>query len=122
MSSNSLPEFSQSSDTNVKKFFNQYFTKQLEFPSNQIDAVVGFFENRNFDKTAAVSTATVLLEQSKLDNIDVFQLLDTLKGLSEVELSRIVAEVLNYKRPRSSSLGFKTRNQVDAFEKRNIVP
>lgn len=110
------------SDREVKKFFDRYFTKQLEFPSNQTDAVVGFFVNRGFDKTSAVSTAIVLLEQAKLDDINIFQLLDTLKGLSEVELSAVVTEILNYKRPRSSSLGYKTSDQIDRFEKRNIAP
>jgi len=108
------------SDNQVRQFFDRYFSKTLEFPSNQIDAVVSFFENRGFDKTAAVSTATVLLEQSKLDNINVFQLLDTLKGLSEVELSAVVTEILNYNRPRSSSLGFKQAAGNTTLESRNI--
>jgi len=110
------------SDRDVREFFNRYFTKTLTFPANQIDAVVGFFENRGFDNTAAVSTAIVLLEQAKLDDINAFKLLDTLKGLSEVELSRVVAQVLNYNRPRCSSLGFQRTNQRDTFEQRNIAP
>jgi len=117
-----LPQYKPEnrSDSDVKQFFNTYFTKQLEFPSNQIDAVVGFFENRGFEKTAAVSTAIVLLEQSKLDDIKVFQLLDTLKGLTELQLSSVVTEILNYKRPRSSSLGFKTSIQNNTLESRNV--
>jgi len=115
-----LKKLENRSDRSVNRFFDRYFTKQLEFPSNQVDAVVGFFENRGFEKTAAVSTAIVLLEQSKLDNINVFQLLDTLKGLSEVELSAVVTEILNYNRPRSSSLGFKTTPSTDTLESRNI--
>lgn len=110
------------SDRSVNRFFDRYFTKQLEFPSNQVDAVVGFFENRGFEKTAAVSTAIVLLEQAKLDNINVFELLDTLKGLTEVQLSAVVTEIINYKRPRSSSLGFRQTELLDKLEKRNIVP
>lgn len=118
----SLPqEKSQNySDKDVREFFNRYFTKTLTFPANQIDAVVGFFENRGFDTTAAVSTAIVLLEQAKLDDINAFKLLDTLKGLSDVELSGVVAQVLNYNRPRSSSLGFQRTNQRNSFEQRNI--
>jgi hypothetical protein len=108
------------SDRDVRKFFNRYFTKTLSFPANQIDAVVGFFENRGFDNTAAVSTAIVLLEQAKLDDINAFKLLDTLKGLSEVELSRVVAQVLNYNRPRSSSLGFQRLLSQNTLESRNI--
>jgi len=110
------------SDRDVREFFDRYFTKTLTFPANQIDAVVGFFENRGFDNTAAISTAIVLLEQAKLDDINAFKLLDTLKGLSEVELSRVVAQVLNYNRPRSSSLGFQRTSQRATSEQRNIAP
>lgn len=110
------------SDRGVREFFNRYFTKTLTFPANQIDAVVGFFESRGFDNTAAISTAIMLLEQAKLDDVSAFKLLDTLKGLSEVELSRLVAQVLNYNRPKSSSLGFQKNNQRNTFEQRNVAP
>jgi hypothetical protein len=110
------------SDEAVKQFFDRYFTDSLEFSASQVDAVVGFFENRGFDKTAAVSTSIVLLEQAKLDSINIFQLLDTLKGLSDVQLSEIVTEILNYKRPRTSSLGFREAIGVEQFEQRNVAP
>jgi hypothetical protein len=51
----------------------------------------------------------------------VFDLLDTLKGLNEVQLSTVVAEVLNYNRDSTSSIGFKRPESVDKLEKRNIV-
>ena len=46
---------------------------------------------------------------------------DTLKGLNEVQLSTVVAEVLNYSRDSTSSVGFKRTATVDKIEKRNIV-
>jgi hypothetical protein len=108
------------SDKGVTKFFDTYFSKELSFPSNQVDAVVTFFTKRGFDKTAAISVATTLLQQSKIDNINVFQLLDTLKGLNEIQLSSVVTEVLNYNRPKSSTLGYKRTESADKIEKRNI--
>lgn len=110
------------SDKEVTKFFDTYFTKELSFPSNQVDAVISFFTKRGFDKTGAISVASVLLQQSKLDNVNVFQLLDTLNGLNEIQLSAIVTEVLNYNRPKTSTLGFKRTEAADKIEKRNIVP
>ena len=117
----SLPNAPATSEKRVTEFFDKYFSKKLSFPSNEVDAVVGFFEKRGFDKTAAISTATILLEQAKIDSINVFQLLDTLKGLNEVQLSSVVAEVLNYSRDATSSLGFKRTQVVEKLEKRNIV-
>jgi hypothetical protein len=119
----SLPQEkpSNTSDKGVTKFFNNYYSKQLTFPTNQVDAVVSFFTKRGFDKTAAISVATSLLTQAKLDSVNVFKLIDTLTGLNEVQLSSVVTEVLNYNRARSSTLGFKTAAESNKVEKRNIV-
>jgi hypothetical protein len=112
----------QFSDRDVTDFFDDYRQESVSYSSNQLDAVVNFFSNRGFDKTAALSTATVLLEQAKRDSVNVFKLVDTLKGLTDVELSNIVTEILNYARPKTSSLGYRKRNALDLFEKRNIKP
>lgn len=109
------------SDKGVQKFFDLYFTKQISFPANQVDAVVAFFEKRGFDKTAAITVATTLLQQAKIDNVNVFKLLDTLKGLGEIQLSSIVTEVLNYNRAKTSTLGYRRQEFADKTEKRNIV-
>ena len=108
-------------DKGVTTFFDNYFSKKLSFPTNQVDAVVTFFEKRGFDKSAAISVATTLLQQAKLDNINIFKLLDTLKGLNEIQLSAVVTEILNYNRSRTSTLGYKRDQTVEKFEKRNIV-
>jgi hypothetical protein len=47
--------------------------------------------------------------------------LDTLKGLNELQLSSVVAEILNVNRSKISTLGFKVANNQNQFEKRNIV-
>ena len=108
-------------DQKVNKVFDQYFTASQNFPSNEVDAVVGFFENRGFEKVAAVSTATTLLSQARLDNVKVFELLDTLKGLEAVQLSAVVAQVINYNRPSTSTIGFTRDSQDNLTEKRNIM-
>jgi len=119
----SLPQDKPSNygEKGVKSFFNNYFSKPLTFPTNQVNAVIAFFEKRGFDNEAAIAVGTVLLQQAKLDNVNVFKLLDTLKGLKDVELSVVVTEVLNYNRPKTSTLGFKRENTADKLEKRNIV-
>ena len=109
------------SQRKVRKFFGNYFQGQLSYPSNEVDAVVGFFENRGFEKTAAVSTATTLLSQARLDNVNVFELLDTLKGLESVQISAVVAQVINYNRPSTSTIGFRRDSQNNLSEKRNIL-
>tara|TARA_B110000211_G_C13920864_1_gene482679 strand:+ start:280 stop:639 length:360 start_codon:yes stop_codon:yes gene_type:complete len=108
------------SSNKVKQFFNNYFTESISFPANQVDAVVGFFQNRGFDDASATGTATVLLQQAKIDDVNVFTLLDTLKGLEDIQISQIVAEILNYNRQKISTLGYKISIST-RVENRNIV-
>jgi hypothetical protein len=110
------------SDEAVTEFFDRYFSKKLSFPSNQVDAVLGFFLDRGFEETAAAAVSTVLLEQAKIDGVNVFRLLDTLKGLKDVELSAVVTETINYRRPKTSSLGYRRPNNFNKIERRNIAP
>tara|TARA_B100000212_G_scaffold342599_1_gene331124 strand:- start:3732 stop:4094 length:363 start_codon:yes stop_codon:yes gene_type:complete len=117
----SLPQQAQTNDKRVTDFFDNYFNEKLSFPSNEVDAVVGFFEKRGFEKNAAISTTTTLLNQAKIDQVKIFELLDTLKGLDNIQLSTVVTEVLNYNRLNTSTLGFKVTNNDNTLEKRNVV-
>ena len=121
MINSSLPTPVQTNDKRVTAFFDKYFTGKLEFASNEVDAVIAFFEKRGFEKAAAISTGSILLQQAKLDGIKVFVLLDTLKGFDEAKLSAVVAEVLNYNRLNTSVLGFKNTTVTSTLEKRNIA-
>ena len=105
----------------VRRFFDKFFIHQVTFPTNQIDAVVGFFLKNGFDPDSARSTGIVLLNQARLDNINVFQLVDSLKKLTDVQLSQVVAQILNSYREKSSLLGFRISNLADTYESRNIV-
>lgn len=121
LSSNLPPASSSDSAEEVRSFFDNYFTSQVTFPVNQIDAVVGFFLKNGFDEQAAKSIAIVLLNQSRLDNVNPLQLIDTLKTMDGVQLSRVVTEILNLYREKSSSLGFKTTSTEETLESRNIA-
>ena len=112
---------SADSSVEVKQFFDKFFVNKLSFPADQIDSVIAFFTSRGFDNTSANSTGIVLLNQARIDNVNVFQLIDTLKGLNDVQLSQIVAEVLNAYREKSSLLGYRVAPLVDTYEARNIL-
>jgi hypothetical protein len=120
MNSNTGTSNQPDSAKEVKEFFNQYFTGKISFPSNEVDAVIGFFESRGFSKEGSIAVGTVLLQQAKLDDVNVFQLLDTLKKQDEIQLSSVVTEVLNYNREKISTLGYKLDNTVNRTESRNI--
>jgi hypothetical protein len=109
------------SSVDVRSFFDKFFLHEVSFPAAEIDAVVGFFVKRGFDDTASKSISVVLCNQARQDGVNVFQLVDTLKGLTDVQLSQVVAEVLNAYREKTSILGYKTANASHTFESRNIL-
>lgn len=111
----------QNKDEQVKTFFDRYYTREISYPANEVDAVVNFFEKRGFEASAATSVSTTLLQQAKVDGVNVFRLVDTLTGLSEVQLSALVAEILNYNRSKTSTLGYRIPESTNILEARNIV-
>lgn len=117
----SLPPKDQKSEQRVVEFFDNYFTKPIEVSANDYDAVISFFSKRDFDQTSAASVGQALLTQAKLDNVNVFELIDTLKGLTEVQLSKVVAQVLNFQRSKTSTIGFKITPTFEYGERRNVV-
>jgi hypothetical protein len=109
------------SSAEVKEFYNKYFTKQINFTSNQVDSVVGFFERRGFGKESAVAVSTAILQQAELEKTPVYSILDTLKGLDEVKISKLVTTILNVNRSKSSALGYKVAPETPSREARNII-
>jgi hypothetical protein len=115
------PQLSTDSSEPVKQFFDKFYTRSVSFPAAQIDAVVSFFLKREFNEDSARSTAIVLLNQARMDNIDVFQILDTMKSLTDAQMSQVVAQILNSYRENTSLLGYRIASTENPFEARNIL-
>lgn len=118
----SLPKIQTNDSADaVKKFFNTYYSSQVNYTVEEVDATIGYFKKRGFSETSAISTASIILQQAKVDRVDVAKLLDTLNGLSDVQLSNIVAQILNSNRSKTSQLGYKIVPEGLKLEQRNIV-
>lgn len=105
----------------TQQFFDNYYSEQIPFNSNDVDRVIGHFQKRGFEQTAAINTALVLLRQASVDKLNVNELIDTLKGISDVQLSNVVAQILNANREKTSQLGYKEKTKEISFEQRNII-
>ncbi len=111
------------SSDQAKRFFNNYYQQKVAVSGAQLDAAIAFFRGRGFSETAAQSVAGVLIAQAKIDKVNVFKLIDTLKGLTEVQLSAVVREILNRNRIRISTLGERKDNSPNIqYELRNVIP
>jgi hypothetical protein len=104
-------------------YFNNYYSSgnSVSYTQNEVDAVVGYFLKRGFERIAAINTGGVILEQAKRDSVPVFQLLDTLKGVNDVQLSNLIAQIINANRRKTSSIGYKQISENQLFDQRNIV-
>ena len=105
----------------LKSVLDKYLTKPISFPAEELDAVQGFFVKRGFGVDASRSLSIVVLNQAYIDRISVFQLLDRLVGVSDVQLNDIITEVMNVYRNKSSVLGVKDVPIYDILEHRNIL-
>jgi hypothetical protein len=122
MSTNLPPVEYQDSAAATKLFFDTYGQIPLEFSANEVEAAVGFFQSKGFDKDASVVTAASLLKQAKLDGTPVFKIIDTLKTLTGLQISALVGEILNNNRPATSTLGFRLVAVNKESQIRNIAP
>ena len=111
-----------SPDTNATvQAFDSYQTLPVELSSTVLAAMTAFFTNRDFGEVAAESISVTIMTQAKQDGYNPMQILDTLRGLSNVELSGLVSEILNYNRFKSSSLGYAQAIQPNVEVQRSII-
>lgn len=106
----------------TKLYFEEYGQRPIELSASELDRVVGFFSARGFDQDAAYTTAITLLRRAKVDRLSVSSLLDSLAGFTDLQISRVIAEILNNDRKLTSVLGFKVDSSRTELLSRNIVP
>lgn len=104
------------------KAYDAYLNRPLELETSTLNAMKGFFTNRGFDQVSAESISVIIIKQAKNDNYNPMKIMDTLKGLDNVEISALVAEILNYNRFKSSFLGYARQFNTASEVERNILP
>ena len=113
--------FDKDNTEDQKRYFNNYFKTEINYNASEVDAVIGYFLKRGFDKLAAINTASVILQQASIDEVPVFELLDTLSGIDDVQLNNVLAQILNLNRQKTSMLGFRSKSDQELFDHRNII-
>ncbi len=104
----------------IVQFLEGLTDERVEFSASEYDAVVGFFENKEYTRESAQSIGYILLKQAKTDNVPIFQVLDSLGKATPVVLSQLVAEILNANRYKTSVLGYKQARDTADHINRNI--
>lgn len=119
---NNLPKSTASNSANsTVRIVDQYLQSTIELNNSVLTAMTGFFEKRGFGADAAESTAIIILQQATKDNLNAMEIIDTLRGVSDVEISALVGEILNYNRLKTSSLGVYSVQPTTDYVNRNIL-
>jgi len=120
--SNLPPQQSASNSDQTLKVFNNFYSLPISISNNDLIAMTGYLESKGFDSNSAERTSIILLTQAANDGFSSMELLDTLKGIDSVEISGLVAEILNYNRIKTSFLGVSQPNTISEEVTRNVVP
>ena len=107
-------------DKTIEKLTTTNYETEYQFNVGEYDTTVGFFVKRGFSRTAAESTAYVILSQAKIDSIRPHELLDKLTEASPVQLSELITIILNANRYKSSRLGVRQTLATSETVSRNI--
>ncbi len=120
MATNLPSKIIEDSAAGTKLYFDRYGEAAFEFSANDVTLTVSFFERAGFDSDAAATVSMTLLRQAKIDGTPIGKILDSLTGLSAINLSQLVGEILNNNRVPTSILGFRTTD-VKPNQTRNIA-
>ena len=82
---------------------------------------MAFFVKRGFERSAAESTAYVILAQAKIDSISPQEIIDKLTYASPAQLSELITIILNANRYKSSRLGVRQTLTTKETVSRNIL-
>ena len=108
-------------DKTIEKLTTTNYETEYQFNVGEYDTTVGFFVKRGFSRTAAESTAYVILSQAKIDSIRPHELLDKLTEASPAQLSELITIILNANRYKSSRLGVRQTLATVETVSRNII-
>ena len=115
------PKEKEDLDKTIEKLTSTSYQTNYEFNVGEYDATIAFFVKRGFTRTAAESTAYVILAQAKVDDVRPTEILDKLTYADEAQLSEIITIILNANRYKSSRLGVRQTLTTKETVSRNII-
>tara|TARA_Y100001937_G_scaffold126456_1_gene195779 strand:- start:32 stop:409 length:378 start_codon:yes stop_codon:yes gene_type:complete len=105
----------------IDKLTTTAYETEYQFNVGEYDSTIAFFVRRGFKRTAAESTAYVILSQAKIDNVSPREILDKLADVDGPKLSEIITIILNANRYKSSRLGVRQTLTTTETVSRNII-
>ena len=111
----------ESLDKTIQSLQTEQYVENFQFKQNDIDAAIGFVVKRGFDRVASEDISYIILKQSVIDGVPSQSILDSLSKSSDVELSQLLALVINSNRYKTSKLGLRNQQISNSLVTRNII-
>jgi len=108
-------------DKTIEKLTTSNYQEEFQFNVGEYDAAIAFFVKRGFSRSAAETTAYIILQQAKIDSVSPQQILDQLTVSSPAQLSELITIILNANRYKSSRLGVRQTRTTKDTVSRNIL-
>ena len=108
-------------DKTIKSLQRDQYIENFEFNQGDIDTSIGFFVKKGFDRKASEDISYIILKQAVIDGVHSQSILDSLSKSSAVELSQLLALVINSNRYKTSRLGLRDQKISNSLVSRNII-
>lgn len=109
--------------SNVKNYFNNFFTEFSTISADKNSAILGYFEKyTGGNKLAAQALASAVIYTSLAQRVDPMETLSQFTKLPVGEVNSYIAMFLNLNRIGTSYLGINTDPQVNKYVSRTIKP
>jgi hypothetical protein len=112
----------QDSADGTRYAIENFYGTNMPINASTLDALVGFFTSAGFNKISAETITNVLLYQAQIDGYNPMEVIENIKGLSGIELTALVTEILNFNRYKTSVLGLSVVYNTPSQISREILP
>jgi len=116
-----LSNNSVTTDSNNRNIVNKFNNINFSVDSNQYDYVLSFFKSQMKDPDTAKNFTESLYQVSRQADLNILEMVDTLKGQTGLELTASIAYYLNGTRSPSTLLGVSQSVKSNFYAARNVL-
>lgn len=116
----SVNEINPKTDQTVK-IFDEFYLFESQVPSNEYDVVNSFFKSVFQDEIIAANFTTTLFRAAQESQTPVLDLLQSLQGQNQMELTATLCYYINGLRSLSTLLGIGQVTLPNYYAARNVI-
>ena len=103
------------------KYFNNFFNVPITISTAKDDAVLSYFESVTENRDSALALASAVIYTSRVQNMDVMEVLDEFKKLRQEQTSLFISYFLNLSRVGTSLIGVQNDPKRNKYITRTIL-